>query len=40
VFGFCQAVKRTTERTTERYLHWQKKRRARRAAAQALSVAS
>jgi hypothetical protein len=28
VFGFCQAVKRTTERITERYLHWRKKRRA------------
>jgi hypothetical protein len=33
VFGFCQAVKRATERTTERYLRWQKKRRARRIAA-------
>ncbi len=33
VFGFCSAVKRTTERTTERYLHWRKRRRARRQAA-------
>ncbi len=33
VFGFCSAVKRTTERTTERYLHWRKRRRARRWAA-------
>jgi hypothetical protein len=33
VFGFCSAVKRTTERTTERYLHWCKRRRARRQAA-------
>jgi hypothetical protein len=32
VFGFCSAVKRTTERTTERYLHWRKRRRARRRA--------
>jgi hypothetical protein len=32
VIGFCSAVKRTTERTTERYLHWRKKRRAHRAA--------
>jgi len=32
IFGFCSAVKRTTERTTERYLHWRKKRRARRLA--------
>jgi len=30
VFGFCSAVKRTTERSTERYLHWRKRRRARR----------
>src|SRR5262249_13980354 len=40
-FGFCSAVKRTTERATERYLHWRKKRRARRppvAAAQDLAV--
>jgi hypothetical protein len=35
VFGFCSAVKRTTERTTERYLHWRKRRRARRRAAAA-----
>ena len=33
VFGFCSAVKRTTERSTERYLHWRKRRRARRLAA-------
>jgi hypothetical protein len=33
VFGFCSAVKRTTERTTERYLHWRKRRRTRRQAA-------
>ena len=33
VFGFCSAVKRTTERTTERYLHWRKRLRARRQAA-------
>jgi len=33
VFGFCSAVKRTTERTTERYLHWRTRRRARRQAA-------
>src|SRR5215470_4779582 len=32
VFGFCSAIKRTTERTTERYLHWRKRRRARRQA--------
>src|SRR5215471_4572917 len=32
IFGFCSAVKRTTERTTERYLHWRKKRRAHRLA--------
>src|SRR5580700_6780551 len=31
-FGFCSAVKRTTERTTERYLAWRKRRRARLAA--------
>jgi len=30
VFGFCSAVKRTTERSTERYLHRRKRRRARR----------
>lgn len=38
VFGFCSAVKRTTERITERYLRWRKSRRPRRqavAAAQA-----
>jgi len=42
VFGFCSAVKRTTERTTERYLHWRKRRRARRQAAamQATAVAA
>ena len=27
VLGFCSAVKRTTERTTERYLRWRKARR-------------
>jgi hypothetical protein len=32
LFGFCSAVKRTTERTTERYLCWRKARRARRLA--------
>ena len=32
VFGFCAAIKRTTERTTERYLRWRKRRRARRQA--------
>jgi hypothetical protein len=31
-FGFCSAVKRTTERTTERYLAWRRMRRARRLA--------
>ena len=30
VFGFCSAVKRTTERTTERHLRWRKSRRLRR----------
>ncbi len=43
VFGFCSAVKRTTERTTERYLRWRKTRRARRqavAAMQATAVAA
>jgi hypothetical protein len=43
VFGFCSAVKRTTERTTERYLHWRKRRRVRRQAAavkQAMAVAA
>jgi hypothetical protein len=29
VFGFCSAVKRTTERATENYLRWCKARRAR-----------
>lgn len=33
VFGFCSAVKRTTERITERYLRWRKARRALRPAA-------
>lgn len=33
VIGFCQSVKRTTERLTERYLRWRKRRRARLAAA-------
>jgi hypothetical protein len=32
VFGFCSAVKRTTERATERYLRWRKSRRLRRRA--------
>jgi hypothetical protein len=32
IFGFCSAVKRTTERITERYLRWRKRRRARRQA--------
>jgi hypothetical protein len=43
VFGFCSAIKRTTERTTERYLRWRKRRRARRQAAamaQASAVAA
>jgi hypothetical protein len=31
-FGFCSAVKRTTERITERYLGWRKTRRMRRQA--------
>jgi hypothetical protein len=35
VIGFLIAIKSTTERTTERYLRWRKKRRARVAAAQA-----
>ena len=34
-FGFCSAVKRTTERITERYLRWRKACRARRMAAAA-----
>jgi hypothetical protein len=38
VIGFLIAIKRTTERTTERYLRWRKKRRA--GAKAALSVAS
>jgi hypothetical protein len=38
-FGFCSAVKRTTERTTERYLRWRKARRARRLAAVAATPA-
>ena len=33
VFGFAAAVKRITERTTERYLRWRKRRRAQVAAA-------
>jgi hypothetical protein len=33
LFGFCSAVKRTTERATERYLRWRKRRRARAVAA-------
>jgi hypothetical protein len=35
VFGFAAAVKRITERTTERYLRWRKRRRAQVAAARA-----
>ena len=30
LFGFCSAVKSTTERTTLRYLHWRKARRWRK----------
>jgi len=30
LFGFCSAVKGTTERVTWRYLHWRKERRRRR----------
>jgi hypothetical protein len=33
VFGFCASVKRTTERLTEGYLRWRKKRRRARLAA-------
>jgi hypothetical protein len=33
LIGFLIAIKRTTERSTERYLYWRKKRRARRIAA-------
>jgi len=40
VFGFCSAVKRTTERTTERYLHWRKRGRARRQAAAVTQAAA
>jgi len=40
VFGFCSAIKRTTERTTERYLHWRKRRRARRQAVAAAQDAA
>ncbi len=40
VFGFCSAVKRTTERTTERYLHWRKRRRARRQVAAVTQAAA
>jgi hypothetical protein len=40
VFGFCSAIKRTTERTTERYLRWRKRRRARRQAAAAAQHAT
>jgi hypothetical protein len=36
VFGFTAAVKRITERTTERYLRWRKRRRARTLAMAAL----
>ncbi|HMA74546.1 MAG TPA: hypothetical protein VKP67_24115 [Xanthobacteraceae bacterium] len=31
LFGFCSAVKRTTERVAERYLRWRKARRVHRA---------
>jgi hypothetical protein len=37
-FGFCSSVKRTTERTTERYLRWRKARRAPQQAAMAAAV--
>jgi hypothetical protein len=30
LFGFCSAVKGTTERATQRYLHWRKARRRRK----------
>jgi len=40
VFGFCSAVKRTTERTTERYLRWRKSRRLRRHAVAAQNAAA
>ena len=40
VIGFLIAIKRTTERITERYLYRQKKRRARLAAAQAAAAAA
>ena len=30
LFGFCSAVKGTTERTTWRYVRWRKERRLRR----------
>jgi hypothetical protein len=30
LFGFCSAIKGTTERTTWRYLRWRKERRLRR----------
>ena len=30
LFGFCSAVKGTTERTTQRYLRWRKARRHRK----------
>ena len=30
LFGFCSAVKGTTERTTMRYVRWRKERRLRR----------
>ena len=35
LLGFLSAIKSTTERSTERYLRWRKKRRARRAALEA-----
>jgi hypothetical protein len=33
VWGFCSAIKSTTERSTRRVLHWRKRRRQRRLAA-------
>jgi hypothetical protein len=38
--GFCSAIKRATERATERYLLWRKKRRAARAVSSPPSAAS
>jgi hypothetical protein len=39
VFGFAAAVKRITERTTERYLRWRKRRRVKVLAAAAIPAA-